>query len=429
MSNLLIGVAETEFTPPVGTPLTGGIHPRPSKWVQDPLMLKAAVLESGGVRMAHVTFDLCLLPRTVGESCVAAAAAKTGIPPQNIVWGLSHAHATPYTGATFPCGPESDPVDKEWVATLPGKAADCVWRAAQEMAPVRVSRVRGYNSSLSHNRRLRYKDGREINTWLLNGEEDGLQCVGAAGPIDPEINVLGFEDESGKFRCIMYEFALHANANGNHCLGADFPGVVAARMRERFGAQVVTLFLPGTCGDINPVMGYRQIGDTLADNIISRLDRRKLKDDGPLKLAVLRREITVPVRDFRAPQEDRIERSQWDASCKDAFRRDLEKMRQYSATEVTTSLSAWRIGDVGFAGLPGEGFVQWGILLKQKSAFPWTLPVELCGDSIGYLVTPQAWEAGGYEPLISRYSPVSVRGSEMIVEKLLQMLNELWAQN
>ena len=63
---LLIGVAEVEITPPVGTLLAGGLDPRPSEGVEDPLLVKAIVLEQGGRRIACVAFDLLVLPKASG---------------------------------------------------------------------------------------------------------------------------------------------------------------------------------------------------------------------------------------------------------------------------------------------------------------------------------------------------------------------------
>jgi len=102
----------------------------------------------------------------------------------------------------------------------------------------------------------------------------------------------------------------------------------------------------------------------------------------------------APYRDFTADQEQRIRDSQWPSDGQDVFRRELELMRQEGITEARIVLHAWRICEVGFASLPGELFVEWGMRIKAESPFPWTYPVELSGDYLGYLVTQQAWEAG-----------------------------------
>jgi hypothetical protein len=184
--------------------------------------------------------------------------------------------------------------------------------------------------------------------------------------------------------------------------------------------------MPGACADINTaVSGYKNVGNALADEIIGRLEKRK-PDKGEISVFADKKEITVPYRDLSQDQEERIEASQWSEEGKDVFRKELEIMRAQGITEAVTWIQAWRIGNTGFASLPGELFVEWGLKIKEKSPFPWTYPVELGGDYLGYLVTEQAWNTGGYESLIARSAKPSWQGTEMMVDKALEMLNGLY---
>jgi len=425
--SLLVGVHEVDITPPVGTPLCGSLAPRPSKGIEDPLLIRAIVLESEGTRIAYALLDLAYLIREMGDQAVALASGRTGIPPEQIVWATSHSHTSPYTTDIFPYGGE-DPVNHDWVATLPDKFAECVAAADAARQPARMSRLRGYHNGLCQNRRIRFKDGREINNWLLNGGEDDLQCIATAGLTDPEIGILAFDDEQGRLRAVLFHCTLHANTNFGPYLSADYPGVVASRIRERYGTQVSTLFLPGFCGDINSAgRKYREVGDALASVIIPKLEERQPSPNTPL-VGATKRDITVPYRDFSVDQEERIRASQWAPEVQDYFRRNLEIIREGGVTETTTVLQAWHIGEVGFASFPGEPFVEWGTRIKQDSPFPWTYPVELGGDYAGYFVTQQAWEAGGYESLISTVGFVDVPGTEMMKSAVCEMLEALHAR-
>ena len=95
VSMMLAGAAEVDITPAIGTAMVGALVPRFSEGIDDPLMAKALVLESGPLRMAVVALDLATLPRRWGDACVSAAAAKTGIPPEHIVWCATHTHTGP----------------------------------------------------------------------------------------------------------------------------------------------------------------------------------------------------------------------------------------------------------------------------------------------------------------------------------------------
>ena len=100
-------------------------------------------------------------------------------------------------------------------------------------------------------------------------------------------------------------------------------------------------------------------------------------------------------------------------------------MRRDGETEGTTWVQVWRVAEVGFVCLPGEVFVEWGLKIKAESPFPWTFPIELSNDYLGYMVTPQAWEAGGYESLIARSAKPSVEGVKMMVDRSLALLHRL----
>ena len=76
--------------------------------------------------------------------------------------------------------------------------------------------------------------------------------------------------------------------------------------------------------------------------------------------------------------------------------------------------------------LPGEVFGDWQVRVKENSPFPWTFPIELSTDSLGYLITRDAWEGGGYEALTSAATFVDVAGVELMVDRGLEMLRQLW---
>ncbi|HOL66263.1 MAG TPA: hypothetical protein PKX93_02240 [bacterium] len=422
-ATLLVGTAEVDITPPVGTALAGGLKPRPSLGVEDPLYVKAIVLESGGQKLACVVFDLVALSRKEGDLGVALACQRTGIPEENIVWAATHTHTGPYTMKLL--YQDNLVVNQAYLAGLPEKMAQAVALADKGKVPARFCRQRSFHPGLVHNRRVTLKNGQAINTWNLPQVPSEIQAVGSSGPTDPEIGLLSFEDEAGNLLAVMFHYTLHTNTNFGPRFSADYPAVVAARLRERFGPEVVTLFLPGACGDINtPGPRHRAVGDGLAERIIPALENRQPKD-GPVALASLKQEVVVPRRDFTVDQEKRIATSGWPAEVWQIFRDEVEALRREGKKEDRAVLQAWRIGDVAFASLPGELFVEWGLKIKKESPFPWTYPVELGGDYLGYLVTERAWQEGGYEALIARSARPSVEGVAMLVETVLKMLHHL----
>lgn len=419
------GAAEVDITPPVGTLLCGSLEPRPATGIRDPLLVKALVLGAGRDRFVYAVFDLAMLSREVGDRCIAAAARRTGIPRGRIVWSCTHTHTSPYTGDWFPTG-SPDPTDRKWLRSLPARFAECVARADRARRPVRVSRASGFENTVSRNRRYRFKGGVEVNAWNVPHGAPPSQCLATAAAIDPEVGLLAFEDRRDRVVAALFYFALHANADFGPFFSGDYPAVVASRLRERFGPQVVTLFMPGPCGDVNPARRSREVGDALAEQVFAAFWAREPVANPAIE--VVRAELPVPCRDWTVDQEARIAASGWGAASQELFRRNLEAIRASGRTSVTAPLCAWRIGEIAFAGFPGELFQGWGTVVKERSPFPWTYPVELCGDYLGYLVTRQAWDAGGYESLISTVAPVAVEGVEAMVEGALALLGDLRAR-
>ncbi|MFC1453239.1 hypothetical protein ACFLSJ_07860, partial [Verrucomicrobiota bacterium] len=290
---LLVGAAERDITPPVGTHLCGALVPRISTGVDDPLLVKAVVIESRGFKLALVVLDLTMLPQEAGDEAIRLASTATGIPRHHVFWATTQTHSAPYTTGIFEetMGAKADDA---YLAKLPQTFAAAVVAADAAKEPARMCRLRGYEFTTAHNRRLRFKGGRQINTWLLGHGETDRQCLGAAGPIDPELGVIAFDNMRGDIMAVLFHFTLHVNTHFGTRFSADFPAVVAARMREHFGPQVVTMHLPGCSGDVNKTpMTYREVGDRLAD-VITPLLRGRQPLDGPFPLGACKREIVVP---------------------------------------------------------------------------------------------------------------------------------------
>ena len=422
-TDLKVGVAEVDITPPVGTLLAGSLKPRPSQGVSNPLLAKAIVLESGDTRLACVTLDLISLDRGYGgDEAVRLASEASGIPVSHISYSCSHTHTGPYTRER-----SQQNVNTEWLAALPAKFAEAVVQADAAKVPARLSRCRAFENRIQHNRRIRFKDGRQVNTWLLrNHTNTDLQAVCSAGPVDPEVGMLAFDGPDGKLLAVLYHFTLHVNSDFGPQLSADYPGVVSRYVRQAFGEQAVSLFLPGCCGDINPTHSrdHETTGRLLAESMIPALEKRQPMD-AAVPLAATKRNIRVPLRDLELDQEERLEKCGWGADLNQHFRDGQAQLRAEGIDQVETIVQAFRIGDTGFMTLPGEVFVDWQVRIKERSPFPWTFPVELSNDSLGYLITRDAWDAGGYEALTSAATFVDVAGVELMVDRGLEMLRQL----
>jgi neutral ceramidase len=426
---LRVGWGMTDITPPIGSYMIGGLVPPHSTAIDDPLRSKALVAESQGHKIAIVGVDLALLPRSFCDAAIADASRRTGIDPGAIVICCSHTHSGPDTSGIF--FPES--LNHAYLATLPGLIADSIEQANATCRPATMAIGRSLVYQGLHHRRVLCKDGKALNTWMVDALDDLQRCpqiLGAAGPIDPELWVVRFDSPEGKPLGVLFNYSLHANSHsGQTAFSADYPGVVAEAMRDALGPDVVTVFVAGACGNINPTMGgdeWRAGARYIAEKAVSAA-RRAQEVPGPVAVGALHRDLQVPRMQPQDQPAGAVERLNWGGGKDfgELFQLARDRVSAWPK-EILAPVGALRIGPLGIAAQPGEVFVEDGIAIKRRSPFRHTIIAELANDDIGYQPTRQAFAAEGYEPLMGA-SRVTAEGIERIVATSSQLLDELWS--
>ena len=85
-------------------------------------------------------------------------------------------------------------------------------------------------------------------------------------------------------------------------------------------------------------------------------------------------------------------------------------------------LSAIKIGDFVFAGIPGEPFTDIANRIYDGSPFDTTILCALANGSESYFPTTKAYSEGGYEAGTSSLAP---GGDDIIVNGMVNLLKEL----
>ena len=298
-SHLRVGFGESDITPPEGLYMCGSLDPRRNEGTTDPLQSHALVAESGENRIAIVGVDLIGLPKERADRIIAEAARRTGIPAQAIMISCSHTHSGPYTAEGVY---STEVVDEAYLSTLPDRIAASVEQAAGRVEPVSMHIGRSLVHHGIHNRRVICPDGKALNTWMPQALNDLAyipQVYGTAGPVDPEMWVVRFDRLDGSALGVFYNYSLHTNSKGGTTWSADYPCVVAEQMREAYGADVVSVYTPGACADINVTLGgvrWREGATYFAEQAVDAA-QRAIPVEGPIAVSANRKEITVPRRD------------------------------------------------------------------------------------------------------------------------------------
>lgn len=444
------GLSKIDITPAVGYPHYRGI----STAVDDPLYVKALVMKQGEVSWGIAVCDLLWIERELSAEVRTLVSEETGIPFENLIVTATHTHTGPaYHSNIYELNDhvrktslsEKEAVSQDgYPEALRARIVESLVEAHAKAEPVKLQQATGKIEDLSFNRRFYMSDGKvKTNPGVGN-----RSLVKPAGPIDPELEVLWIERaKDGELLGVVSNFAVHTDTYGSSAFSGDYPGVLARKLEESLGENVVSLFLQGTSGDLNHVNVKKEaerlkttpMGERLAKEILSLEEERT-----PLKtpeLAASSEWIYPPLQSFSN------EELEWANNLNAASKygetalfqrrrpmkiRSLARIRATEAVPPTIESEPWTLpvevqafalsNEVAVVGLPGEVFVELGLAIKEASPFSVTMIVELTQVHIAYVPTRKAFAEGGYETLNSRLAP---GGGEMLVESAIRQLHAL----
>lgn len=455
---LQIGAAETDITPPEGFPMAGYYYERLATGVIDPLKAKAVVFQDGSRKAAWVVGDLIGISRDLCVEVRRRAAAKTGIPVENIAVSATHTHTAPdYTRDLYKFLDAKPPADEPspYAAKLIEGMVAAIAEANEAVQPVFIKAGSVQQQTpVSFNRRFVMKDG-SVRTWQ---RLDNPQVVRAAGPIDPEIGLAIIQSaDNQKHLAVLSNFALHLDTVGGSLWSADYPYFIAQGVKKELGDEVLSVFGNGACGDINhsdPTKTERNktdfIGNSLAETIRSALAGLEPVEKPSLQVRMAT--VDLPLQEVTDEQLQRANEliptalkgektdffelvSAYKAVALDQFRnrpphlKTSEYNRRLShnwagvGPALPVDVMTITLGsDLALVFLPGELFVELGLAIKQGSPYRTTMVIELsnCVETI-YIPTRAAHAGGSYEVTNSNVVPGS---GEMLVEAALGLLRQ-----
>jgi len=435
---LKAGVAKLDITPPVGVRMSGFAgRVFPSLAVHDPLWARALVLDDGERRAGLVALDLIGISEKAVAQVREAASSSAGIPREGLLLAGTHTHSGPsfWDDGTF-----TDQERGYW-EELPAKLAAVVAEGASALAPARLGAASGW-SAIGINRR-------EVvpgNKVVLGRNH--------FGKFDTELGVVRIDREDGKPLACVMNYACHAVClmQDNYLTSADYPGYAVHFVEQRLGGGM-GLFFNGACGNVNPreaavshgvasggsFMIAQRAGGDVAREAARVWQKIVTSDQAPLSFA--RREIELPTNRQRAiaaaeqalkeaeraaagPQEERSPYMTWYAPPNpERIRKRIARMREEGDSPLRCEIQVIKVGRVALLGWPGEIFCDFGMEVKQRSAFHPTYTIGYANGSIGYVPTPEAFEEGGYEADTAAH--LADNAGLVLVRETLSLLNTL----
>ena len=192
----------------------------------------------------------------------------TGITADKVCIASNHAH----WGAPISDSPEIGCyADENYKDVFFRLVADAVIIAYKRLDDATVKFGNSIAPGLAFCRNFELEDG----TYVCHGRNRPNIKRALAEP-DEELPVLLFEKDGkpiGAVICYACHQCTVGKANGVTGYSGDYASVMSEILKERYGHDFVSLFLIGTCGDVNhvnpdvnePVTNFKIIGEKLAD--------------------------------------------------------------------------------------------------------------------------------------------------------------------
>ena len=446
------GFSELDITPEIGMEQPGGYGKVYHKSFHDPCKVRAAVFDDGTKRVAIVCIDALIVRRSLVHSVRKQIQARCGIPGEAILIGASHSHSSGPVGMILPgeydhadpfvrslAYDKSSCADPEYLALVEKQLIEVVCLADKAMVEVQLGVGKGFEDKVVFNRRFRMKNGLSFtHPGQLNPD-----IIEPAGPIDPEVGVIGAWSKEGKCIGCIVNYACHATCNPGG-ISANWIYYLEQTIRGAVGPDCVVVFMQGASGDVTQVNNLNP-DVNLSGEAWSRFVGGCVGAEAVKVLLSMPRGILSPVdasatvleMQRRFPDPDRVRKcydivkqppetvgnTEWTFAKEIVLLDALLKKEPVAKVEV----QAVQIGPAVFITNPAEFFCQLGLEIKRQSPFRFTFPVELANDCVGYVPTAEAFgpDGGGYETRLTSYSNLEVQAGNKIVKAGLELARQM----
>ncbi|MDR2759992.1 MAG: hypothetical protein LBB78_11500, partial [Spirochaetaceae bacterium] len=306
------------------------------------------------------------------------------------------------------------PEDIEYLRFLGNRVAVAIALASKRLKPSEISFGNGWLDGYSFCRIYKMKDG-SLRTNPYSQYKDSI--VEPYRDIDKTVQVIEIKQE-GKITGILVNFICHCDVVGSETgISADFPGELRRCLKEKYGKDVIVLYLQGACGNINHYdvfhwnvtsvpHRYKEIGKALADEVEKIMKDMKIAESD--NLGGIERKIIVKLqkpdekliswmkKTIAETAEDmgglgRFEKEQVDLY----FAKQAMGAHTSGITDRKTTLQVLNIAELGIYASPGELFQEFADELIAKSPFKRTFVSAYSNDYIGYIVTPDLCRVDG----------------------------------
>ncbi len=438
---ILAAAARREISPSGPVALFGYPHvQRISQDVHDTIWASALCIKSDERTVALISLDILFLDPPTARSIRKAVAARLVTDESCVFISCTHTHSGPVTvrllgwqeDATIP---QPNPAYLDYVKSQAVAAAE----ALQQAKPDEIAWTTADATGVGGNR-LTADGVTDPQAGILVVLEAKAQATNAKTLLAAVI-VYG-----------MHPTVLHEDSPW---VSSDFPHYTREYLAERFGPQLTVVYHTAPCGNQSPRYYVkaqtfdeaRRLGEKLGAAVAQSIDSTGEEQyDSDAQLWGRLAELQLPRRTMPSIDEAQktldeyrttFERLQTEDAPRPEVRTaecavfgaesSLALARAEKSGQIEETLARYRplevqavgIGGATLVGLPGECFTEYALMLKSRAGKGVFVVSLVNGELQGYIVTPQAAAAGGYEATNALFSPQS---GQIMVDTALEIL-------
>jgi hypothetical protein len=402
---MTVGAARVDITPDVKA------LPKGFEGVNDPIFIRAIVIDDGKSRAALITVDAGAISTDTWSTVTRRAEAELRIPANHLLLTATHTHSVPF-------GNQQD---------LAFKVMAAISQAGAKSRPARMAYGTGV-SYINVNRNI--IDPKTHRWWEGPNYE---------GPSDKTVAVVSFETLDGQPIAVYYNYAVHGVLNGQlDQISGDIPGAASRYIEDSLAEGAVAVWSTGASGDQNPI--YFQQTYDLREIRIKDFAARGIdisnamppggqglnkRDPKVAKLMNQQRQMTVSMGQMLGEEVLHVLRAglerpstsaeiagvQKTVTCPGRKRTDTGRAgfpgTYVDAEPVAIRLSLLRLGDVAIGGVDAEVFTQIAQRFKRESPLKHTLMATLTNGAArsGYIPNDAAFGYNTFEVVASNLKP------------------------
>jgi neutral ceramidase len=399
-----VGAARRDVTPKEPVPMWGygARHDALSTGTLDPLYAAAVVIQAGTNKLAIVGLDLGRSPAEKSLQAIRQRIKTEAGIDYSFISG-SHTHHGPVLELTDEDGKGKGKFDasiryyKEMEDGIAGAIIEANSKLANAKMAVGATRLEGFN----RNRHSKIEPK----------------------PSDRDLEVMRFDDSSGKPIAIVVNFTAHPTMISASTLkfSADYVGAMKETVEKEIGGLAV--FMQGSAGDqsvnAGTNSGYLAFGQALGREVIK------------LASSLQPAEVTSPslrVKEERFQFSSRTDLSdpRVKAAYSAAFFPELipNFVDEYAEGVRPRLTVAWLNGDIALVGASGEFFSNHSIRLKERARVRQLFFFGYCNGYHQYFPTIEAVAEGGYGA-DNAVSPAAVGAGEEMMDRALLWIYQM----